>query len=71
MVNTPTKLALLVFIIFEAELSDHDLDVGLGGGLQQLLEPDEAPVVLVQDGEALPAKTCYQVRESLARVITR
>ena len=71
MVNTPTKLALLVFIIFEAELSDHDLDVWLGGGLQQLLEPDEAPVVLVQDGEALPAKTCYQVRESLARVITR
>ena len=29
-----TKLASLVFIILEAELSDHDLDVGLGGGLQ-------------------------------------
>ena len=58
--------SLLVFIIFKAELSDHDLDVRLGGRLQQLLQPHEAPVVLVEDGEALPAKTCYQIRESLA-----
>ena len=66
-----TKLPLLVFIVFKAELSDDDLDVRLGGGLEKLLQPDEAPVVLVQDGEALPAKTCYQIRESLAGVITR
>ena len=64
-------VASLVFIIFKAELPDHDLDVRLGGRLQQLLQPDEAPVVLVEDGEALPAKTCYQIRECLVRVITR
>ena len=64
-----TKLPLLVFIVFKAELSDDDLDVRLGGGLEKLLQSDEAPVVLVQDGEALPAKTCYQIRESLARVV--
>ena len=64
------ELALLVFIVFKAELSDHDLDVRLGGGLKQLLQPHEASVVLVEDGEALPAETGYEVRESLARVIT-
>ena len=61
----------LFFIVFKAELPDHDLDVRLGGGLEQLLQPHEASVVLVEDGEALPAKTCYQIRESLGRVITR
>ena len=58
---------LHVLIVFKAELSHHDLDVGLGWRLQELLEPDQASVVLVQDGEALPAKTGYEVREGLAR----
>ena len=30
---------LLILVIFEIELSDHNLDVGLGGSLQQLLQP--------------------------------
>ena len=35
----------------------HDRpEVGVRGGLEQLLQPNQALVVLVQDGEALPSE---------------
>ena len=32
---------LLILVIFKIELSDHNLDVRLGGSLQQLLQPHQ------------------------------
>ena len=45
----------------------HDRpEVGVRGGLEQLLQPDQALVVLVQDGEALPSEgvdqACVRLR---------
>ena len=60
-----SQIFLLVLLILEAELPDHDLDVRLGGSLQQLLQPHQAPVVLVEDGEALPAETLDEIGERL------
>ena len=60
---------LVVVLVLEAELVDNSPEVGVSGGLEQLLQPDQALVVLqedlkgkglsvhlVKDGEALPAK---------------
>ena len=60
-----SQIFLLVLLILEAELPDHDLDVGLGGSLQQLLQPHQASVVLVEDREALPAETLDEIGERL------
>ena len=60
-----SQIFLLVLLILEAELPDHDLDVRLGGSLQQLLQPHQASVVLVEDGEALPTETFDEIGERL------
>ena len=60
-----SQIFLLVLLILEAELPDHDLDVRLGRSLQQLLQPHQASVVLVEDCEALPAETLDEIGEGL------
>ena len=46
----------VVISLTEAEFPEENLGVGLQWRLDQLLEPEEAVVVLVEDGQALPAE---------------
>ena len=55
------KNVLLVFIsVLKVEFLDDNLDVSPGDGGDQLLESHQAVVVLVQQGERLPAIALHQ-----------
>ena len=40
---------LVVILVLEAELVDNSPEVGVSGGLEQLLQPDQALVVLQEE----------------------
>ena len=55
LLHLPQDLLVLVLVL-EAELVDNRPQVRVCGGLEQLLQPDQPLVVLVEDGEAAPPK---------------
>ena len=42
---------LVVILVLEAELVDNSPEVRVGGGLEQLLQPDQALVVLQEESQ--------------------
>ena len=58
---------LLPVILIRRQLPDDDSDVRLRRRLEQLLQPHQPLVVLVQDGVGAPAETLYQLNVGLGK----